>query len=330
MGQVLRRQFLMAASALLASPLARAQQARKIQRVGLLANLPRPPNAAAVRFLDAIRLGLQEAGYVEGRNLVIDARWETKIDALSQGAADLVNSGVDVLLTFTTPATRAAAKATHAIPIVFSMVSDPIGSGFVTSLARPGRNITGVTNAFPKFSGKLLELVREVVPGTRRVTVLWNPDNTGKALDFKALEVAARELNVMLQSVHVRAPKDFAAAFAKVAQDRPDALITLADTVTYRQRNEIAAFAISHRIPTAFNHLRHTEAGGLMSFSPDNSEILRRAGVLVGKVLGGARPADLPVEQPTKFELVINLKTAKALGITIPQSIMLRADQVIE
>ena len=307
-----------------------AQQTGKVYRVGLLANLPPPPDAVAAGFLDAVRLGLQEGGYVEGRNLIIDARWETKIDALPQHAAELLNTGADVLLAFTTPATRAAAGASRGVPIVFSMVSDPIGSGFVASLARPGGNITGVTNVFPELSGKLMELVREAVPGARRVAVLWNPDNPGKVLDFKELEGAARPVGVMLQSHQVRASKDFDDAFAAIARDRPDALITLSETLTYVHRNEIAAFGIGHRIPTAFNLSGHIEAGGLLSFSPDASTIHRRAGSLVGKVLGGARPADLPVERPTTFRLAINLKTAKALGLTLPRSVLVRADEVVQ
>jgi putative ABC transport system substrate-binding protein len=209
------------------------------------------------------------------------------------------------------------------------MVSDPIGSGFVVSLARPGGNITGVTNVFPELGGKLLQFVREMVPSTRRVAVLWNPDNPGKALDFKELEGAARPTGVVLHSHQVRASKDFAEAFATIARDRPDALITLSETLTYVHRNEIAAFGITHRIPTAFNLAGHIEAGRLLSFSPDASAFHRRAGSLVGKVLGGARPADLPVERPTTFRLAINLKTAKALGLTIPQSVLARADEVI-
>jgi putative ABC transport system substrate-binding protein len=281
-------------------------------------------------FLDAFRDGLKDAGFVEGKNLTIDFRWERSINALAGHAADLVKSEVDVIFAFTTPATKAVANATRTIPIIFTMVSDPIGSGFVVSLPRPGGNITGVTNVFPDLSGKLLETLREAVPGVRRVAVVWNPDNPGKALDFRELEAAARVVGVTLQSHHVRADADFPRAFEAVTRDRPDALVTLAETLTYLHRAEIAAFALKYRLPTAVNLSGHVEAGALMSYSISAAGIHRRAGALTGKVLAGARPADLPVERPTTFEFAINLKTAKVLGLSIPQTLLLRADHVIQ
>jgi len=331
MGQIFRRRFLIASGALLAAALANgAEPAGKSRRIGLLANLPSPPAPVAVEFLKAVRLGLQDAGYVEGSNLVIEARWVAKIDELPRHATDLVNRGVEVLLTFTTPATRAAVAATQKTPIVFTMVSDPVASGLVDSLAHPGGNVTGVTNVFPEASEKLLYLMREAIPDLRRTAVLWNPDYRGKALDFKFLEAAARATDTKLQSYQVRAAGEFEAAFSRIARDRPDALITLVETLTFVHRKEIADFGIAQHIPTGFNLWRHVELGGLMSFSPDTAAIHRRAGALAGKVLKGARPVDLPVERPTTFHFAVNLKTARAIGLSIPRALVLRTDQVIE
>jgi putative ABC transport system substrate-binding protein len=317
--------------ALVSTPLtADAQSASQTARLGVLANLPAPPAPIAVGFLDAFREGLREAGFVEGSNVVLQTHWEPDVGKLSGHAAALVTAKVDAIVTFTTPATRAALDATRAIPIVFTMVSDPVGSGFVASLARPGGHVTGVTNVFPDLSGKLLELVRTVVPALGRAAVLMNPDNPGKRLDLEELARAAQQSRVTLELLHVRTAADFATAFAAIQRTRPDALITLVETVTWLQRQEIADFALKHRLPTAFNLGGHVEVGGLMSYTPRASLMHQRAGVLAGRVLKGARPADLPVEQPTRFELAVNLKTARALGLTIPQVVLLRADQVIE
>jgi len=331
MGQIVRRRFLVGVGALLAVTLANgAEPGAKLRRVGLLVNLPPPPDPVAVGFLNAVRLGLRDAGFVEEKNLAIEARWVPNIKDLPRVAKDLVNSDVDVLLTFTTPATRAATVASTKIPIVFTMVSDPVGSGFVDSLAHPGRNITGVTNVFPEASEKLLYLMREAVPNMHRAAVLWNPDNRGKALDFKFVENAARAADIELKSYGVRAAGGFTAAFSRIARDRPDVLIILVETLTYLHRKEIADFGIAQRLPTGFNLGHHVEVGGLMSFSPDTLAIHRRAGALAGKVLKGMPPADVPVERPTTFHFAINLKTAQAVGLSIPQSLVLRADQIIE
>jgi putative ABC transport system substrate-binding protein len=317
--------------ALLVTPLAaEAQSASQPARLGVLVNLPPPPAPIAVGFMDALREGLKEAGFVEGSSLVIQARWEPDVGKLPGHAAALVDAKVDAIVTFTTPATRAAMDATQSIPIVFTMVSDPVGSGFVASLARPGGHVTGVTNVFPDLSGKLLELVRTVVPGLGRAAVLLNPDNPGKRLDLEQLARAARQTRVTLQPYEVRRPADFAPAFGAIERTRPDALITLVETVTWLGRQEIVDFALKHKLPTAFNLGGHAEAGGLLSYAPRVSLIHQRAGALAGKVLRGARPADLPVEQPTHIELAVNLRTARALGLTIPQAVLARADQVIE
>lgn len=331
MGQIVRRGLLLATAALLAVTLANgAEPGAKPRRIGLLANLPSPPAPVAVEFLNAVRRGLQDAGYVEGPNLVIEARWVSKIQELPRYAKDLVDHDVEVLLAFTTPATRAAAGVSSQIPIVFSMVSDPVESGFVESLTRPGGNITGVTNVFPEASEKLLDLMREAVPNVRRAAVLWNPDNRGKVLDFKRLETAARATDVTLQSYQVRAAGDLKAAFSRIEQDRPDVLITLVETLTFVHRKQIADFGVTRRIPTGFNLWNHVDVGALMSFSPDTRAIHRRAGALAGKVLKGARPAELPVERPTTFHFAINLKTAHEIGLSIPQALVLRADQVVQ
>lgn len=316
--------------ALLAAPIAATAQPARTYRIGVLANLPPPPAPVSVEFRNATRQGLEDGGFVEGRNLAIEFRWEPDTGALSRHAVELAQSGVDAILAFTTPATRAVASATRTTPIVFSMVSDPIGSGFVASLARPGGHITGVTNVFPDLSGKLLELLREAVPSVKRTAVLWNPDNPGKALDYKELESAAQRAGVRVESYHVRARADFVPVFTVIGRERPDALIVLSETLTYVHRNEIAEFGLQHRIPTAFNLAGHVEVGGLMAFSPYAPAMHRRAGALVARVLAGARPADLPVEQPTTFRFAVNLKTAKALGLTIPPSVLARADEIIQ
>ena len=331
MSRLPRRQFLIATGALLAAPLvAEAQRAPEPARVCILRNLPPPPAPVTVAFLGAFKEGLKEAGFIEGSNLVIHARWEPDISKLPGHAAVLVDAKVDVIVTFTTPATRAALDATRSIPIVFTMVSDSVGSGFVASLGRPGGNVTGVTNVFPDLSGKLLGLVREVVPGLGRAAVLWNPDNPGTRLDLEELVRAAGQARVTLQPFEVKSAADFRPAFGAIQRTRPDALITLVETVTWLQRQEIIDFALKHRLPTAFNLGGHVELGGLMFYAPRVSLIHQRAAVLAGKILKGARPADLPVERPTHFELSVNLKTAQALGITFPRTVLLRADRVIE
>jgi putative ABC transport system substrate-binding protein len=317
--------------ALLAAPLAvEAQSPSQTARVGVLANLPPPPAPVSVEFLAAFKEGLKEAGFVEGSNLALQIRWEPDVAKLPGHATALVDAKVDAIVTFTTPATRAALDATRSIPIVFTMVSDPVGSGFVASLARPGGHVTGVTNVFPDLSGKLLELVRAVVPKLGRAAVLLNPDNPGKRLDLAELVRAAQQTRVTLQPFEVRTAADFGPAFGAIPPTRPDALITLSETVTWMQRQAIADFALKHRLPTAFNLAGHVEAGGLLSYAPRVALIHQRAGALAGKVLKGAKPADLPVEQPTHFELAINLRTARTLGLTIPPAVLARADQVIE
>jgi len=325
-----RRTFLGAvACGILAAPhAAEAQQAKKVWRIGFLSSgwpAPGQPTVAAIRE------GLRERGWVEGQNIIIEYRWaEGSVERLSALAAELVALKVDLIVTSSTPAALAAKRATTQIPIVFGMVSDPVSSGLVASLARPGGNATGWSNILPEMIGKLLGLIREAVPRASRIAVLGDPTNPGKVLELKAIREQARTLGVTIQSVDVPTPGTLDAAFSAMASARPDALITLVDGVTLPHRGRVVEFAAKHRIPAIYQVREFTDAGGLMSYGLNRLSMDRRSGLYVDKILRGAKPADLPVEQPTTFEFVINLKTAKALGLTIPPSLLGRADQVIE
>jgi len=243
----------------------------------------------------------------------------------------LVGLKVDVIVVATDGAIAAVKRATQTIPIVMVNSSDPVGTGFVTSLARPGGNVTGLSNISAELSGKRLELLREAIPGLSRVAFLWNPDVRGNVLDYKETEGAARSLGLQLQSVEVVRAEDFDRAFSAVTIGRAQALVLSAgNPVGFANRGQIASFAQRNRLPSMYATKEYVDAGGLMSYGPSNPDMRRRAAIYVDKILKGAKPADLPVEQPTKFELVINLKTAKALGLTIPQSLLRRADQVIQ
>jgi putative tryptophan/tyrosine transport system substrate-binding protein len=243
----------------------------------------------------------------------------------------LVHLPVDIIVPVASdPAIRAAQHATSTIPIVMAVSSDPVGTGFVASLARPGGNITGVSGLVPEVAGKRLQLLKEVVPQAARVAVLWNATHSGKGLEWHETQVAAQVLGVTLQSVEVRGPDDFAPAFAALTTERPDALITLAEPLTIMHRRQIADFAITHRLPMISQLKEFAEAGGLMTYGTSLPGLFQRAAYYVDRILKGAKPAELPVEQPMKFELVINLKTAKALGITIPPTLLFQADEVIQ
>ncbi len=330
-----RRWLLALSAALLAVPLAAAAPPaaaqQKATRVGLL-NITRPEDPAAPRALEAIRQGLREQGWVEGQNVTLEYRWARgKFDLLPGLAADLVRSRVDVILAGPGAAALAAKKATGTVPIVFATAIDPVGAGLVSSLARPGGNATGMSFfAGPEIAGKALQLIREGVPGAARMAVLSNPGNTQHPLFVKEAEAAARALGVGLRAFEARAAEALDQAFAAISREQTGALVVLTDGDFYLHRARIAALAAQHRLPAIYGHPEHVTAGGLMSYSPDFVDNYRRAGIYVGKILKGARPADLPVEQPTKFELVINMKTARALGLTIPPALLLRADQVIE
>jgi putative ABC transport system substrate-binding protein len=312
-----------------AGPPVDAQQAPKIAKIGYL--LPSTP-AAAAHLFEAFRQGLRELGYVEGKTVVLELRYgEGRAERISELARELVGLKVDVIVTATDVAIAAVKRETQTIPTVMVNSSDPVGTGFVASLARPGGNVTGLSNISPELSGKRLELLREAVPGLSRVAFLWNPDVRGNVLDYKETEGAARSLRLQLQSVEVSRAEDLDRAFSAVTNQRAQALVLPAgNPVGFVNRGQIASFAQRNRLPSMSAQKEYVDAGGLMSYGPSGSDMSRRAAIYVDKILKGAKPADLPVEQPTKFELVINLKTAKALGLTIPQSLLLRADQVIQ
>jgi putative ABC transport system substrate-binding protein len=315
------------ACSLLAAPLtAKAQQPAKIYRIGLLGAIS--PSAYAP-FIEAFRQGLRDLGYVEGKNIVIDSRWaEGRYERLPDLAAELVRLKVDVIVTHGPPASRAAKEATTTTPIVMALVGDAVATGLVASLARPGGNITGSSFFLPELSAKRLELLKEAIPGVTRVAVFVNPGNPTFPPALKAMELTAGSSGVELQQVKVRAANEIEGAFAAMAKRRAHALVVIEDALFSAHARRIAELATKSRLPT-MGFTEYAEAGGLMSYGVNRSDLWRRAAVFVDKILKGAKPADLPVEQPTRFELVINLKTAKALGLTIPPSIMVRADQVI-
>jgi putative tryptophan/tyrosine transport system substrate-binding protein len=318
----------LAFSLILAPLAAEAQQAPKEPRIGYLSA---GALTTAPTFENAFRQGLRELGYVEGRNIAIEYRWaEGKYERLLELAAELVRLKVDVILAVTTPAAQAAKAATRTIPIVFTLVADPVASGLVASLARPGGNITGLPSISSEIIGKQLELLKETVPGVSRVVVLQNPDASSHAFMVREAAGAARALGVQLRVLGARGPNALDAAFTAITAERADALLVLADPFFRTHRARIADFAAKSRLPSLSGEREQTEVGGLMSYGPSRLDLFQRAATYVDKILKGAKPAELPVEQPTKFELVINLKTAKVLGLTIPQSVLLRADQVIE
>ena len=326
-----RRTFLAGTgTVLLAAPLASdAQPTAKIPRIGVL----QVGTAAATQNLfEAFKQGMRERGYVEGQHLVFERRLgEGRPQRIIDVAAELVRIKVDVIVTATDQGIAAVKQQTQTIPIVMANSTDPVGTGFVASLARPGGNITGHSAMSPELSGKRLELLREVVPGLSRVAILWNPDIRGAVLDYRETEGAARSLHLQLQSVEVSRVEDLDRAFSAVTAGRAEALIVpAANPLAYANRGQIARFAQRSRLPSMYGTKDYADAGGLIAYGPNAADQWRRAAAYVDKILKGAKPGDLPVEQPTKFELVINLKTAKALGLTIPQSLLQRADQVIQ
>ena len=315
---------------LLGAPLAAEAQPGKVFRIGILATVS-PGDPAGARLWEAFFQGLRELGYVEGQNIAVERRFsEGKAERLPDLAAELVRLKVDVIVAGGSPPPIAAKRATGTIPIVMTNQSDPAGSGLVASLARPGGNITGLSLLSPELVGKQLELLKEVIPRVSRVAVLRNPTNETHALSLKELEDAARSLRVQLQMFQARDPDEFDRAFVAMARERVRTLLILGDPMFFLHRTRIADLAAKQRLPTMAVAREFAEAGGLMAYGPNLSDLLRRAATFVDKILKGAQPADLPVEQPTKFELVINLKTAKALGLTIPPSILVRADHVIQ
>ena len=328
-----RRRFIeVIAGGLVAAPLAaEAQQAVKIARIGFLT-----PNMAASppHVREAFLQGLRDLGYVEGRNVVIEYRdAEGKSERFPALAAELVALKVDVIVAPGTPAALAAKQATRTLPIVFPIAGDPVTSGLVTSLARPGGNVTGLSILDPDLVGKCLEQLKQAVPGVSGVAVLWQPGGLGERTDkdmLKGAEVAASALGVRLQFVEARGPADFDRAFSEMTRARAGALTVLPSTMFLHERRRLVDLAARNRLPAVYPWREAVDAGGLMAYGANIADLFRRAATYVDKILKGAKPADLPVEQLTKFELVINLKTAKALGLTIPQSVLGRADQVIE
>ncbi len=322
-----RRAFISTmAGGLLAAPLAaEAQEAGKVARIGVL-NSASPP----APFVESFKQGLRELGYVEGRNISIEYRWaEGRDERLPGLAADLVRLKVDVIVA-SSQAAVAAKQATTVIPIVMPIITDPVRLGLVASLARPGGNATGFATQNDELPGKWMELVKETLPKVSRVAVLFQPTYDG-GVQLKASEAAARSLGVRLQALKVERPDDFATAFAEVQKNRAEALIVSSSGLFYVHRIRLVEFAAKHRLPTIYHQSGFVVgSGGLMSYGPDFHDLFRRSATYVDKILKGAKPGDLPVQQPTKFEVVINLKTAKALGLTIPDSLLSRADQVIE
>ncbi len=305
-----------------------AQQPGKMAHIGFLSS---GSTASHGLLIDGFREGLRERGYTEGKNIAIEYRWaEGKLDRLPQLAAELVQLRVQVLVTAGSPGILAAKQATTTIPVVMAVGGDPVGAGFVASLARPGGNITGLSNLAEDLIAKLLELLKEAVPRASRVAVLSNPGNPAHAAFRREIRTAAQVLGVTLLPVEARAPNDYEGAFAVMAKERAGALVVLPDPMSLTERRRITDLATRSRLPAIYGFKEEAEAGGLMSYGVNLRWSYHRAATYVDKILKGAKPADLPVEQPTRFELVINMKTAKALGLTFPQSILIRADQVVQ
>jgi len=306
---------------------AEAQQPTKIPRLGYLSGGSPSANPARI---EAFRQGLRDLGYVEGKNIVIEWRHaETKLDRLPALAAELVRLRVDIIITGGAPTTRSAKEATATIPIVMAQDTDPVGSGFVTSLARPGGNITGLATLAPELSGKRLELLKEVVPKLSRVAVLGTSTTPGDAQALKEIELAARAFGVKLQYLDVLSSKDIETAFRAASKGRADAVLALAGHGVMAHRPQVVDLAAKSRLPAIYPWPEFVQDGGLMSYGTNLADLFRRAATYVDKILKGAKPADLPVEQPTKFEFIINLKAAKQIGVTIPPNVLARADKVI-
>jgi putative ABC transport system substrate-binding protein len=313
---------------LLTVSFAHAQQPKKIPRIGYLGGAT--PSAVSDR-IEAFRQGLRELGYIEGENLVIEWRpAEGKFDRLPALAAELVRLKVNIIVTGGPASTRAAKAATSTIPIVMAQDNDPVANGFVASLARPGGNITGLATLSPEIGGKRLELLKEIVPKLSRVAVLGTSTDPANAQLLKEVEFAAGALGVKLQYLDVLDPKDIETAFRDASKGRAEAVLALASPVLISQRAQLADLAVKSRLPAIYYSTEYVEAGGLMTYGVNLNDLHRRAAVYVDKILKGRKPADLPVEQPIKFELIINLKAAKQIGLTIPQSVLYRADKVIK
>ena len=305
-----------------------AQKPAKIWRIGFLSGGPRPADGAPPA---ALRQALAELGYVDGKNVTYAGRWaDAKIKRLPELAAELVGLDVDLLLTAGAPAAQAAKQATSTIPIVFIAPGDALGIGLVTNLARPGGNITGISDPATELSAKRLGLLKEAVPGATRVAVLWNANDRAMTLRYGEVQKAARVLHVTVQALGVREPDDIDLALSTMTRQRPDALFLVSDALTNINRKRILDFAATHHIPAMYEYSFYVRDGGLMSYGPAMEDMNRRAAIYVDKILKGAKPGELPVEQPTRYYLLVNLKTAKMLDLALPQPLLLRADEVIQ
>jgi putative ABC transport system substrate-binding protein len=306
--------------------IAQAQQPKKAHRIGILSGASEVPQISG-----AFHQRLHELGYVEGKNVSFERRYaDGNIDRLPQFASELVALKVDVIVTGGTPAAVAAKKATTAIPIVMLNVADPVATGLVASLARPGANITGSSSLAVDLSGKRLELLKEAFPKLNRVAVVWNSEDRGMTLISKQIQAAAPPLGLTIQRLGMRDPNDLDSALVKMSQDRPDGLFTIADRLTALHEKQLLDFAVKNKLPTMCEDEVFVTTGWLMAYGPDRPGFWRRAATYVDKILKGAKPAELPVEQPTKFEFVVNLKTAKQIGLSIPPNVLARADKIIK
>ena len=310
------------------APSALAQQPTKIPRIGFQLDAP---ISATVARIEGFRQGLRELGYVEGRNIIIEWRSsEGKVERRAELAAELVRLKVDVIVTGGPTVTRVVKEATSTIPIVMGQDTDPVGSGFIVSLARPGGNITGLSALSPEMSGKQLEILKQVMPRLVRVAVIGNSTNPGDAQSLRETVLAAGAFEVYLRYLDVLEPNDIETAFRAAAKGRADALLVLGNPVLNAHRKQIVDLAVKHRLPATYARPEYVDAGGLMYYGTNYNDLFRRAAIYVDKILKGAKPAELPVEQPTKFEFIVNLKAAKQIGLTIPPSVLRRADRVIK
>lgn len=329
MSQTRRRQFLIAAGALAASLVARAQRPGRMFQIGYVGNSTPSAESALV---EAFRQGLRERGYTEGKDIVVHYRWaEGSNDRVASVIAEFVGLNVDVIVTSGTLAPLAAKKATGTIPVVMAVSGDPVASGIVASLSRPGGNVTGLSTQYTDLEGKRLEILRELVPGLNRLAILANPAQPFTQVTLKVAQAAADAVRVSTQVHEVRTADEFERVFAAIAKSKPDAMAVLADRpFFFSNRAHIVRLAAQHRLPAVHPFPEFVAEGGLVFYGPSFVDLYRRAGTYIDKILKGSKPADLPIEQPTVFELIINLKTARALGIRIPQTLLLRANRVIE
>jgi putative tryptophan/tyrosine transport system substrate-binding protein len=320
--------FIITLGVLLGSLAAQAQQAGNVYRIGFLGN---STAALEANLVGPFREGLRDLGYIEGRNVLIEYRWaEGKYDRFPALIGELLALKVAVIVTAGTPATLAVKKATTSVPLVMAAVGDPVGTGIVPSLSHPGGNITGLTAIATEMDAKRLELLREIVPSVSYIAVLWNAANPLQVLDEKQVQAAARVLRMRVLSLGVKTEEEIKSALAVMARERPDALLVLTDRLFLHHRELIMDFATRHRLPGVHAYRELVEAGGLMSYGPSYADMHRRAAYFVDRILKGAKAGDLPVERPAKFDLVINMKAAKAFGLMIPQSVLLRATEVIQ